>query len=121
MQLYMLGTKTDRALYFAINKNTDHIYTERVKLEKERALQILDDAKALALSQRIPEPISANPSFYRCKWCAAHAFCHEQIQMAPKTCRTCHFAIPTADRPGSAPNGKARSRLKRSALAVKNT
>ena len=37
MQVYMAGTGIDRALYLAVCKDDDRIYTERVKLDKEAA------------------------------------------------------------------------------------
>jgi hypothetical protein len=36
MQVYMLGTKIERALYVAVCKDDDRIYTERVKYDRSR-------------------------------------------------------------------------------------
>ena len=76
MQLYMLGTRIDRALYVAVCKNDDQLYTERVHFDKEAAEKLLQRGKRLAKSERMPEPISTDPSWYQCKFCAAHSFCH---------------------------------------------
>ncbi len=42
MQLYMHSTGIDRALYYAVCKNDDQIYTERVKYDKEVAQKYID-------------------------------------------------------------------------------
>jgi hypothetical protein len=69
MQLYMLGLKIDRALYYAICKDNDEIYTERVRLNKEIAQRYIDRGKRLVQSDRMPEPMSVDPSWYICKMC----------------------------------------------------
>lgn len=72
MMLYMHGTKIDRALYLAICKDNDEIYTERVRYVKEVAEKFIERGKRIALSDRMPEPLSADPTWYQCKFCAAH-------------------------------------------------
>ena len=100
MQIYMLKTGLTRALYYAVCKDNDDIYTERVKLDKTKAKQLVEDAQIMALSPRMYEPISADPSYYRCKAfkCSAYEFCHQGKQIAPVNCRTCAYSVPT---PGS--------------------
>lgn len=91
MQVYMLGSKIDRALYVAICKNDDRMYTERVKLDKEFAQKLVDRSKRIATSDRLPPPISTDPSWYQCKMCAAHDFCHKSKTLKPEkvNCRNC--------------------------------
>jgi hypothetical protein len=97
MQLYMLGTGIQRALYYAVNKNTDEVYTERVKLDSEFASKCKEDAQKLALSDRIPEPLSTNPSWYQCKYCVGHSVCHGKEPVKEINCRTCAHATFQAD------------------------
>jgi hypothetical protein len=97
MQLYMLGTRIDRALYVAVCKNDDQLYTERVNFDKEAAEKLLQRGKRLAKSERMPEPISTDPSWYQCKFCAAHSFCHETKLTKEVNCRTCAHATPEDD------------------------
>lgn len=72
MQLYMHGTGIDRALYVAVCKDDDRIYTERVRYDKDTAEKILARGKRIVTSDRIPPPISIDPSWYQCKFCPAH-------------------------------------------------
>lgn len=52
MQVYMLGTGIDRALYFAVCKDDDRIYTERVRLEPDYAQRLVDLAKSIVQADR---------------------------------------------------------------------
>lgn len=97
MQGYMLGLDIDRALYYAVNKNTDEIYTERIKLDRVFAQKLIDDAKAIATADRMPEPLSADPSWYQCKFCACHDFCHVSKKTKEVNCRTCAHSTAKDD------------------------
>jgi CRISPR/Cas system-associated exonuclease Cas4 (RecB family) len=76
MQLYMHGTKIDRAFYLAVCKDDDYIHTERVRYDKEVAEKYIQRGHRLATDDRMPPPISTDPSWHHCKFCAAHEFCH---------------------------------------------
>ena len=89
MQVYMLGTEIDRALYVAVCKDDDRIYTERVKFDKEVAEKAVARGKRIALADRMPEPLSADPTWYQCRWCPAHDFCFESKITKHANCRTC--------------------------------
>jgi len=97
MQSYMIGAKLDRALYFAINKNDDSIYTEWVRLEKDEAEKLIERAKRIALAERMPEGISADPSWYECKMCQFHANCFEKRLPNQVNCRNCAHSTPKPD------------------------
>lgn len=95
MQLYMHGLKIDRALYYAICKDTDEIYTERVRLNKELAQKYVDRGKRIVQSDRMPEPLSNDPSWYQCKFCPAWDFCHKSHTTKEVNCRTCCHSTAT--------------------------
>lgn len=95
MQLYMLGLKIDRALYYAICKDTDEIYTERVRLNEELAQKYVDRGKRIVQSDRMPEPLSTDPSWYQCKFCPAWDFCHKSHKTSEVNCRTCCHSTAT--------------------------
>jgi len=97
MQLYMHGTKIDRALYGAVCKDDDRIYTERVLYEQEVAEKYIERGRRIALSDRMPEPISTDPSWYQCKQCPAHEFCHETKTTKHVNCRTCAHSTAKED------------------------
>ena len=92
MQVYMYGAKVERALYVAVCKDDDRMYTERIKLDREYAEKMINRAKRIVQSDEIPPPISTDPSWYQCKFCSAHAMCHEQTPTQHVNCRTCAHA-----------------------------
>ena len=97
MQVYMHGTGIERALYVAVCKDDDRIYTERVKYDPERAEKAIERGRRLALDDRMPPPISTDPSWYQCKFCDAHEFCHETKTTQHVNCRTCAHSTATQD------------------------
>ncbi len=94
MQTYMHGTGIDRALYLAVCKDNDAIYTERVRYDKKIAEKLVARGTRIALSERMPPPLSTDPSWYQCKFCAAHSFCHETKLTEHVNCRTCAHSTP---------------------------
>jgi hypothetical protein len=97
MQVYMHGTDILRALYLAICKDDDRIYTERVRYNPEVAEKAIERGKRIALADRMPEPLSADPSWYQCRFCPAHAFCHKAEPTKRANCRTCAHSSALAD------------------------
>lgn len=98
MQVYMLGKKIDRALYVAVCKDDDRLYTERVRLDKDAAAKLVARGQRIALVERMPEPCAgASAAWFKCKFCAAHSFCHDTHQTKEVNCRTCAHATPSSD------------------------
>lgn len=97
MQVYMAGTYIERALYVAVCKDDDRYYVERVKFDKEAAENLIARGKRLALDSRMPPPISTDPSWYQCKFCPAHEFCHQTKLTQEVNCRTCAHSTPKED------------------------
>ena len=97
MQLYMNGLKIDRALYVAVCKDDDRIYTERVHYQADIAEKYIARGRRLALEDRMPPPISTDPSWYRCKYCEAHEFCFETHLTKHVNCRTCAHSTAKED------------------------
>lgn len=97
MQVYMHGTSIKRALYLAVCKDDDRIYTERVRYDKKVAEDAIIRGKRIAMADRMPEPVSADPSWYQCKFCPAHSFCHKAEPTKRINCRTCAHSTAMAD------------------------
>lgn len=97
MQLYMHGTEIDRALYFAVCKDDDQIYTERVRYDEEAAKALVERGRRLTLCERMPEPLSTDPTWYQCRFCPAHSFCFDTKLTKEVNCRTCALSTPTED------------------------
>lgn len=97
MQMYMYGTDIDRALYLAVCKDDDRIYTERVKLDKEYAKDEIDRVKRIAIAEYAPYKLSENPSWFQCKFCPSRGVCHYGEPTQNRNCRTCKFSQPDED------------------------
>jgi hypothetical protein len=97
MQCYMHGLGIDRALYFAVCKDDDRLYTERVRLDKEAAEKAIARGKRLAIVDEMPDPLSRDPAWHQCKMCAGHGFCHGGERDVPKNCRTCAHSTAKDD------------------------
>ena len=97
MQVYMRGTGVDRALYLAICKDDDRIYTERVRYDRAVAKKYVERGQRIALADRMPEPLSADPSWYQCRFCPAHSFCHKAEPTKHANCRTCAHSTAKAN------------------------
>ena len=97
VQSYMLGTSIDRALYVGVCKDDDRLHVERFKLDKERAEKLVERGKRLATQDEIPPPLSSDPSWYECKLCSAHDFCHGSKLTKEVNCRTCAHSTAEAD------------------------
>lgn len=100
MQCYMHGTKINRALYVAVCKDNDEIYTERVEYNPQAANDIINRGARIVLEEHLPPMMKgAGPAWYECKMCPAWSFCHETHRIEPDcvNCRTCAHVTPKDD------------------------
>lgn len=93
MQKYMGYSGMERALYIAINKNDDSIYTERVYFDKSTFDDLCAKAAYVIDAQKPPERLSNDPGTRECQWCDFRAVCHEGI-IPNANCRTCARSAP---------------------------
>lgn len=96
MQVYMLRTKLDRAMYIAVCKDTDDIYTERVEIDYKEANAMIDKARAIIEMGEPPARIHEDPSWFQCKTCDMHSLCHGTDAPLPN-CRTCAHSTPAEE------------------------
>jgi len=92
----------NRSYYFAVNKNTDLLYAERVEYDGAAYLTIKEKARRVIFSATPPPKISNKSDFYQCKWCNFNKVCHntndaQEYAKADKNCRTCIYSTPQAD------------------------
>lgn len=98
MQVYMLGLNLERALYYAVCKDDDRIYTERMRFDREHAEKAVARGKRIAMADAMPEPCAgASASWYQCKFCPAYAFCHQGQPVQERNCRTCGYSTARDD------------------------
>lgn len=96
MQVYMGLMEIDRALYIAVNKDTDELYVEWVHFDQEHFENLIDYATGLIQMPTPPDRISTDPANWQCKGCTHHDLCHGGIA-AEANCRTCCHASPGAN------------------------
>lgn len=97
MQLYMSGLNVARALYWATNKDTDEIYTERVEYDGSTAITAIARAERIRDAHAPPPRLHDDPNAkmaFKCRSCPALGVCH-QNRFAMRTCRSCIHATPT--------------------------
>jgi hypothetical protein len=97
MQVYMHGTNIDRALYVAVCKDDDRLHIERIKYDRDVATRAVERGRRIALADRMPPPISTDPSWYQCRFCPAHEVCHKSQPTKEVNCRTCAHATAKPD------------------------
>ena len=97
MQLYMLGAKLTRALYVAVCKDDDRLHVERVRLDKTVAQATLQRGQRIAVDNRLPPPCSNDPTWYQCRLCDGHKFCHVTKTTKEVNCRTCAHSTAKPD------------------------
>lgn len=103
MQIYMHLTGMKRALYLAKNKDTDELYSERIRYDKQEAEVLILRAKMIITSTSPPERLSESPDFYQCNWCSARKICFgtyppEPVLPLPSiSCRQCCHSTPKFD------------------------
>lgn len=94
MQVYMYLMKLSIALYCAVNKDTDELYLEYVKLNEAVAKQTLDKADKIIHCEEEPPPrISQTPGWWACKTCDFRNLCHF-YELPAINCRTCAHSTP---------------------------
>lgn len=88
MQLYMHKLGLGRALYFAVNKNTEEIACEVIEASPNVAEHYSARAKDI-LDDDIPPPrISEDPSWFVCRFCDFNKVCFG-TKPPHHNCRTC--------------------------------
>jgi hypothetical protein len=98
-QVYMRATKLERAIYIIVNKNTDEIHVERIRLDIKKADALVTKAGEIIRAPEPPPRVSEKPDWFQCRMCDHAPICHDE--RAPEAnCRTCAHSTPVTDRPG---------------------
>lgn len=95
MQTYCHMFGVTRALYLAVCKDTDELYSERVRYDAEFAGRLMDKAKRIINAAEPPARAYNDPSFYMCKFCDHRDTCWGNKLPEP-TCRSCIHSTPVA-------------------------
>lgn len=96
MQIYMHMAELERALYTAINKDTDEIYVERVSYDKAFSQSLLDRAEHICFTDEPSPPLGRDASWYQCKGCEMSGICYGR-ELPKSSCRSCAQVTPQRD------------------------
>ena len=102
MQIYMHLTGMRRALYLARNKDTDHLYAERVKYNNIHAEAYMERANEIITASTALDRISSREDDWQCCYCDASTICWSEIDnmsavalpVPSLSCRQCCHATP---------------------------
>jgi len=97
MQLYMKWSKLAKALYIAVNKDTDELYIECIPFDLAHAQEKEDRMVHVAESTSIPVKLHDDPSRFECKFCDYYSICHQDKFPLNVTCRNCAYVVPNSD------------------------
>jgi len=97
MQIYMKGKEIPKALYVAVCKDNDEMYTEIVEFDEELADQLLRKGEFITTADEAPPRLSKDPTWFMCKTCPAKHICHEGQPTKQINCRTCAHSSPQPD------------------------
>ena len=92
VQVYMHYFGLKRALYLAVNKDTDALYMERLEFDADIAQRLVNRAKRVIES---PMPGAIRPeNSPACLFCTFKPMCHGGEPSTEKNCRTCAWSAP---------------------------
>ncbi len=103
MQIGMHLTGMKRALYLARNKDTDELYSERVKYHEECAKALVERARRIITATAPPDRCANRRDHFKCKWCDANKICWGSTESGPAlpvpvlSCRQCCHATPVIE------------------------
>jgi len=114
MQIYMHLAGMTRALYLAVNKDTDELHSERIRYDKLFCECLMERAERVITWTEPPERISKRADWYECSWCGAKEICWGEAGRTPSgvgywagylpalpvvhiSCRQCCHATPKMD------------------------
>ena len=90
-QLYMHAQSLTRCLYYAVNKDTDERYCERIEYDHALAVRLETKVDRIVRADAAPSRLFEDPTSkaaFACSWCASKPQCHDGA-WARKNCRTC--------------------------------
>ena len=98
VQLYMHWhtPKIKRTLYVVVNKNTDELYSERIRHDPEHCWAIERRLSTIVFTPHPPAKLHEDPTkkaAWQCRFCAAREVCHDGGTLRVN-CRTCLYSTP---------------------------
>ena len=116
-QIGMHLSKLERCYFFAVCKETDAIYGERIRYDPAEGIKLEAKANRIVFAPLPPSRITEDPSDWRCKFCPYFAVC--QGNKIPEVhCRTCAHVTPERDGSWSCSQGNKVGEVCKSHLFI---
>lgn len=96
-QMYMKLSGLRKALYWAVSKDDDEIYSEVIEYDEGEAERLMEKAKEIVYSPTALPKLASDPEYFACRYCTFRATCHEGV-FPPVSCRTCTHSTPVEGR-----------------------
>ena len=88
MMVGMGLSKTDRAFYLVKNKNTDELYSERIKFDNYEFEGLMYLAMEVINSEEALDRCASREDDFRCKFCDAYDICWGEDKIVTKVLET---------------------------------
>lgn len=96
-QISMFKLGINHSLYCAVNKDTDELHFELIKLDPQQAQNALARAGTIIWAKEPPQRIGTTPAHYGCKYCHLSRLCYFGDVVPERNCRTCKHSSPQHD------------------------
>lgn len=96
MQAYMRKMGLAWGIYFACNKDNDHIYAEIVPLDAVKADEFVERARVIVIAEAAPAKINKTFNNGPCRFCDYHGVCKGNAE-PERNCRTCNYLVPIVE------------------------
>jgi len=84
----------DYVLYCPVNKDTDDVDFQLVRLNHDLGRSLVAKADSIIYSQEPPARIAQTPAYFECKFCNFLELCHYGTGELAHNCRSCINAVP---------------------------
>lgn len=91
---YGHGMNIDYVMFVCVNKNTDELWIELLKIDHAFGASMVDKAHDIITARMPPPKISLVKTAFVCKQCPFIDICHENEPIQDKNCRNCMFSEP---------------------------
>lgn len=95
--LYMAYFEAPRHYLTASTPGARTMVSVRTDTDLDEARRLRSKAERIITAAEPLPRMSEDPTWYQCRWCAAHAICHGRKTMPAVNCRTCAHATPEMD------------------------
>jgi hypothetical protein len=94
IQSYLHISGHTRALFIAVNKNDDELYSERLHYDAAHATALMARAERIKAANEPLAKLTEDPQAFICRFCSSAPVCHLQGGVVPRNCRTCLHSEP---------------------------